>query len=1000
MKTKFLSLSLLCLLLVSTAMAQTGKIIGSVIDRETDQPLIGANVIVVGTSFGAATDAEGRFVILELPSGTYALRATYVGYQEVTLTNVRVVAGLTAYAEDIALASVAIEAQPIEVVAERPLIEKSATNAVRIVSSDEIEKLPVRGANEYFALQPGVVLQNNRIHIRGGRADEVGFYVEGATARDIVDRDGGSLVSTIPEALEEILVQAGGYAAEFGGANAGIIQQNFRTGGDRLFISLQGETDNFGNYPGEKFLGAYSYGYSDYVLTLSGPLLFKNVRLFLAGENNFMRDYNPVFWSGSPKEWFDGTSVDTVYDTGVRGGNKGDMQVLSWDPGNISARMRNRYGTNGTLLFDFHPLRIKTAGAYTWQRQQSNAFPVYYLFAQDRLPLTDRSEVLLNTKLSYFLTSTSFLEVNLNFLDRREKTYDPWFKDDFLAYSDSLEAARVSEENDLGWAPQPSYNSQSRPYDFEGFLFNRPGYLLTGLDKDQRGYVGGSAAFTSQVGRHELKLGGSAENWTVRHYFVSGGRAGAQALLGFMRTSPDSARVAESLERIIRKQTTPNIYGFDEFGNVIESGDDGPRRPQFSSVYIQDKVEYNDIIINAGLRYDYIYMDTWKLEEPTRPGVDTKESTLEDILKSRAYEYVSPRLGFAFPVTDRTVFHVQYGKFVQPPGLDVTYRGLMYSAFVFTGGYYFTNPVGYDLEPERTTQYEVGFTQQFTDFASFDVTAFYKDIRGQIQFDHVETEAGWEISQYPVYVNQDFATTKGMELSLRMRRVNRLLGQINYTFSDARGTNSFASSAGGALEGPGRIAPKIVIPLTYQQTHRGSVNLDYRFGPGDGGPIFERLGFNLLFTFNSGHPFTRAVSPGGLGQQDAMTGGILNDGDSRQRQPIEPINSSSTPWNSNLDFRVDKTFSLAGLDLNAYVYVQNALNSRNVINVYYATGNAYDDGFLSGTDGLNVIESRGEKFADLYRVVNLENRQHNWSRNGFDLFSTPRQVRLGLRLEL
>ncbi|MFQ6674895.1 MAG: TonB-dependent receptor domain-containing protein [Fidelibacterota bacterium] len=1000
MKAKLLYLSFLSLLLVSAVSAQTGKITGSVIDRETGEPLVGANVIVVGTSFGAATDTEGRFVILDVSPGTYSLRTTYVGYQEVTLSNIKVVAGLTAYAEDIGLASVAIEAEPIQVVAERPLIERSATNAVRIVSSEEIQKLPVRGANEYFALQPGVVLQNNRIHIRGGRADEVGFYIEGASAKDIVDRDGGSLVSTIPEALEEVLVQAGGYAAEFGGANAGIIQQNFRTGGDKLFVSLQGETDNFGNYPGEQVFGTYSYGYSDYVLTLSGPLMFRNIRFFLAGENNFMRDYNPLFWSGSPQFWSDGTPVDTVYDTGVRGGQKGDMEVLKWSPGNLPGRMRNRYGANGTLLFDFHPIRIKTAGAYTWQRQRINGFPIMYLFARDRLPLSDASELLLNTKLSYFFTSKSFLEVNVNFLDRRQKTYDPWFKDDFLAYSDSLEAARISEENDLGWAPQPSYTSQSRPYDFHGFQFYRPGFLLTGLSKDQRGYIGGSVAFTSQVGRHEVKVGGSAENWTVRHFFISGGRAGAQALLGFMRSNPDSARSEKSLTRIIRVQTTPNIYGFDEFGNVTTSGPDGPRHPKFYSAYLQDKIEYNDIIINAGLRYDYIFMDTWRLADPERPEVDTKNYTLEDIAKSRAYEYLSPRLGFAFPVTDRTVFHVQYGKFVQPPGLDVSYRGLMYSAFVFTGGYYFRNPVGYDLEPERTTQYEVGFTQQFTDFASFDVTAFYKDIRGQIQYDHIETAPGWEIATYPVYVNQDFATTKGMELSLRMRRVNRLLGQINYTFSDARGTNSFANSAGGALEGPGRIAPKIVIPLRYQQAHRGSVNLDYRFGPGDGGPILERLGLNLLFTFNSGHPFTRAVSPGGLGQQDAMTGGILNDGDSRQRQPVEPINSSTTPWNSNLDLRVDKTFTVAGLDLNAYVYVQNVFNSRNVTNVYYATGNAYDDGFLTSKDGLDVIESRGEKFGDLYRVVNLENRQHNWLRNGFDLFDTPRQVRFGLRLEL
>jgi hypothetical protein len=162
------------------------------------------------------------------------------------------------------------------------------------------------------------------------------------------------------------------------------------------------------------------------------------------------------------------------------------------------------------------------------------------------------------------------------------------------------------------------------------------------------------------------------------------------------------------------------------------------------------------------------------------------------------------------------------------------------------------------------------------------------------------------------------------------------------------------------------------------------------------------MGVNLLLTFNSGHPFT--LSTGGIGQQDAEDGGILTDNDPRNRLPLEPINASTTPWVYVFDLRLDKTISFGGANLNIYFYVQN-LNTKNVNNVYLRTGNAYEDGFLTNPNlGGKIPDQpgRGQLYADLYRAINLENRQHVWRFNGTvqDLFGTPRQLRLGARLEL
>lgn len=996
----------LVLVAANLGLAQTGKISGIATDKQTKEPLVGTSIVVVGSTMGAATGIDGRYTILNVAPGVYDVKATYVGYQDVTIRGVQVVSGLTAEM-NFEMPTSAVEISPVEIVAQRPLIEKSATNAIRIMTSEELQNLPVRGAVGYFSLQPGVVLQDGNVYVRGSRPDEVGYLIEGADTKNIISRNGGSLITTIPEALENVLVQAGGYTAEFGGANAGIVQQNLRSGGEKYHGSLQMESDNFADQ-GSQFLGTYSYGYSDYVLTLSGPVLSDNIKAYVAGENFFTRDYNPMFLDGSPATWSDGAKVDTVFDSGVRGGRAGDAQALSWLPGVAQGRYQSRYSMNGTVLFDYKPWQVKIGGALSWQRTRDNDFlstpnpladPIANIFDQARLQLTDQSQDFLNAKASYFIGANSYVEANFNLLNRRVKSYDPNFPDgNILMYADSLAAAAH------GWTNQ-SYAEEPRPYDFYGFPFNRPGALLIGptlnqFNKSETGNWAGSIAYTSQIGKNELKVGASYEYWTARNYSITG----LPSLLDITRLSPDIARDQSQYALLIRRQTSLNNYGYNEFGQPVDGGLDDAKHPKFTGVYVEDKVEFQDLIINAGLRYDRMDMDTWNLANPLQPSVDEVNYTVLNLVKTPAFEYVSPRLGFSFPVTDRTVFHLQYGKFVQSPGLDEAYRGIAAAAQQVIGGFYFTNPIGYALQPTRTTQYEIGFSQQFTDFASFDMTGFYKDIKGQVQYDQLRTTSGWVPSSYSVYSNGDFATTKGLELRLNLRRIDRAQATINYTLSDARGTNSFPTSAGGALQTGGTansalIRPTIISPLDFDQTHRGSINFDYRFDKNDGGPILERLGVNLLFTFNSGHRFTLA-SPPGLGQQDAASGGILNNTDSRNRLPVEPINASTTPWTFNLDMRLDKTVTFAGLDLDVYAYVQNVFNTQNVINVYYATGNAYSDGFLENPNNGSVISNLGSRFVDLYRVINLADRRHNLDYNTFDLFGTPRQIRFGVRAEI
>ena len=172
MKSQRILLVTLLLLMPALVLA-SGKIRGKIVDKDSRDALVGANVSIIGTALGAAADVNGDYMILNVPPGVYTLKATFVGYAATTVSNVRVNNDLTT-TMDFALSTEAVALQAVEIVAERPLVNRSATNAVRINTAEDLAALPVRGVNNILALTPGVVLQDGAVFIRGGRQDETG----------------------------------------------------------------------------------------------------------------------------------------------------------------------------------------------------------------------------------------------------------------------------------------------------------------------------------------------------------------------------------------------------------------------------------------------------------------------------------------------------------------------------------------------------------------------------------------------------------------------------------------------------------------------------------------------------------------------------------------------------------------------------------------------------------------------------------------------------------
>lgn len=990
----------------------TGRIKGKVTDLQTGEPLIGANVIVVGTSFGAATDVNGDYVVNNLDAAVYTVKATYLGYKTVTISNVRINSDLTTEL-NFKLPASGVSVGEVEIVAQRPLVNKSNTNAIRTTTNAEIDALPIRGVDNIISLTPGVTLQGGTLYIRGGRQDEVGYYLEGSNITNAAATGMGAAFGrtasrqvTIPQdALEEIQVQAGGYTAEFGGANAGIIRADLKSGGPTMKASLQYITDNWtfknskNRYNGVQNLGTYSYGYNDVTASLSGPLVGEHIKFFGLFDNLSQTDANP--------QQVNGFNFGLVSDKIT----PQDSNVLLKMPGGpIPGNRTDQYSGAATLTFDYNPTIVRLIGTYTFARQRIGG-SAFTMFDNNRLPIRDSYNGDFGIKLTQILSSSAYVEANASYIFNQGSTYDPQLGSNFWAYGDSVANTAAG----VPWYRRPVDKQYGRystplPYQlFSSFGFAAPNTPLIGVDgnsllnynKYNNTNLNLSASLSDELNKeNSLKIGGEMQIMSFSNYTPTGVIANLAALISAKSS-------AQSIQALMIKHGVNN-YGYDVLGNTYSgstnytTGQVAPHRPIFAGAYIEDRMEYKNLIVNAGVRYDYINTDNQQFKDPTLPGNVFDASTgavtnPSNFVNVPAFSAISPRLGFSFPITDQTVFHAQYGKFVQQPSLSDLYAGPYNLGYILSPqGYGFFNPtpVGQNVRPTRTTQYEIGFTQQIASFASFDITAYYKDISNQVVFatQNVDQSTGWR--PYPILTNGDYATTQGIEISFDMRRTERFMVNGSVSYQDAKGTGdnpySNAGEYGAPVDPSYVFIPNFIVPLSFNHSFSGHLNIDYRYGKDDGPDILHQFGASLLLTFSTGHPYTLGTAQSvGNSSPTVVQSGV----DTRSRTAIEALNSSVTPSNFQVDLRLDKTVSLPGqLSANIFIQVVNLFNAKNVQDVFSNTGSAESNGYLTDPNltGYKQIQKYGQQYAQLYQALNIDYA---------GLYGTPRQIRLGIRLE-
>lgn len=907
---KLFSTVLLLITAAVMAHAQVGKIEGRVVSADTGDPIPGANVLIEGTTMGAAANMDGQFTILNVRPGTYTVRASAIGYQTVIMQEVRINIDLTTNLLFELPETVLELGEEVVVIAERPIVQRDLTATTAVVTGDLIQALPVTEFTQVLQLQAGWVDG----HLRGGRSGEVAYWIDGMPVTDVFD---GSLVVEVNrESIEEMQLISGAFNAEFGQAMSGVVNIVTRDGTNKFRGNLITYTGDYTLGNDDIFRGPSRYrptNIQNFEGNVSGPIvrdkLFFDANLryihfggWLYGRRIFtpenITDNRPV----RVEDW----DISVNPEEGI-----GDSTWVSMNPSEKTyGQMKLSYRVTPSLRLSYSFIYD-----HVWFRQ----FDFMNLYnpdgALDRFTLGYTNMFNLNHTLSnrtYYTVGVS------HFL----KDYEHY------AFEDPRDTMHV----------HPRLFNQQPP-----FSFRTGGVNLHRFNRNTETIVG-KFDVTSQITRsHQIKTGVE-----VRYHDL---------FFRDLTLRPTD----EHLNRDPREDGNPYIetvvppresFMFDEYR----------RQPMELSWYIQDKMEFDNMVVNVGVRMDYFMPDGVILADPSDPNIydplrqENQELSLEERRRiwykeaSNKFQ-ISPRLGVAFPITDRGKIHFSYGHFFQVPNFNLLYQNPEFKIGAGTGN---VGLVGNsDLKPEQTISGEIGLQQQMTDQIGIELTGFFRDIRNLTGTRADEITLFGGAGTYSQFKNSDFGFVRGVIFRFEKRFAGGWAATVDYTYQVAKGNASDPAATRNFIIG-GVEPEEQLIPLDWDQTHTVNATATYASPQDWGGSVIVRYG--------SGLPYTP-----------------------RQTQNIARllINSERRPEFFNVDVNLHKDFDLNFMRISLWSRIINLFNIRNQVNVYNDSGRAdytIDEVIALRSNPPELVNSVGEYF-----------------RNP-TFYSEPRRIELGLSI--
>ncbi|MBO33214.1 MAG: hypothetical protein CMM74_09610 [Rhodospirillaceae bacterium] len=986
----------------------TGKIAGRVVDSETGLSLAGANIIVEGTMIGSASDSKGEYFILDVSPGVYTIRAEVIGYKILVHKKIRVMVDLTTKLDFaltqtmIEGEEVVVTAErPLiqkDLTGSRNIITADQLADIPVEDIEDVVNLTAGFINGHArgGRDGEVVYQLDGVStmdpVTGAFDSDVpelaveeisvitsGFSAEFSNAQsgivNIVMKEGSN---TYAGKLRYKTSDFGDFESHQFNEEEGVYEPTsgfsdmhrlknleFSFGGP---TPLLGKSSTF-NVSGEIYNdeGRLPNNY-DHTYTLGGKVVFypfANDKISFSGlysigdrgnyshlwsrtsDEDILPQYEPIETDPDPLDsWYGNGLLDTEDANG--NGILDDNEDLNFN-GILDSEDLNNDGAltkydmlEHLMTYDVSSYNISGTWAHTitdksFIKLQVGVYRTYMKYnVEENINEDANHDGVLD--LEWDRNGNGILDIDedlnhngvwdyedLNGNGVLDDTDIDMFTDNDnndivdqseLAEEDSVAFVAVGGNPDrlnMPWEDLPFGSAK----DSDGFFIygTGAGYYRLRWNEDDKLTYSAKLMYNNQINtNHYLQLGLEGTRWDIFDHDVDLASGG-------------------------------NVYG-QNIGTRDDWGQEGQDKisPFSYGLFAEDKMEFEEFIVNLGVRYDY-FDPKWDKypADLTDPVVDTNVGgEVKNPQNVEGKSYFSPRLGVAFPISQRSRFYFNYGKMFQLPIMAFLYQNINWDfsgAFPMVG-----NP---DIKPETTIYYEIGLEYQMGLHSKLKAVGFYKDIKGL-----TDTKRYFYTSSnyYTIRYNIDYGKIQGLELTLEKRLSNYFGGSINYTYSIAVGKSS-SSSQNYSLTWAGTIIPKEESYLDWDQRHTLTSNIYFRVGgqerPPFGLGFFRHIGTNIIVQYGSGLPYSPP-----------------------QRTRETDINTMRRLPTYNVDLSLEKKFDLGSVLLSAFVWVNNLTDRKNITGIadvewYQLYGDTNQDGVVDAEDKYEeVLRAARGKYND------------------------------------
>ncbi|MCB9502221.1 MAG: TonB-dependent receptor [Deferribacteres bacterium] len=814
----FFSLSIF-ICLFSIAYASTGKISGTIVDAETNEPLIGANIVIEGIwqngemiesnqLQGAATDKDGFYYIINLSPNRYVLKAMMIGYESKRVTNIEVGSNRR-ITVNFSLKPAAIAGETVTIIAEREVVKLDVSSSETVITAADAENLPVNSIEEVLNLTSGVRIDpfDNRINIRGGGSDQVTAYLDGFSMKDEIFNI--PFLSFNRTSIKEISIQTGGFLAEYGNLRSGVIDVVTETGAQNYSLSVDGRYAP----PGYKYWGPHKYTEDKPYLMYASPWSMDSTILhqkFPHPSDDFdgwpaysrrrltdkdsTNDLSPnqrrELWKWRHRGRTEGNIPDYVVDATLSGpvpflpnltfmlSYRNQYDAYAHPAyrdhfGLENSQFKLTYRITPAILVTMIGMNSSQSGMGIIEADGGNSAIIMRTdgggtYADLNNPLANNKTQNWGLNFKHVLSAKTFYEVGVNHIRTEYDFHHGPERDTTLVKYIEGEYYVIPEGDTMQvsgfWDRETNNYVTLDTIFYAGDQMWMPGFWV---DETPYGWPPYGAGLTEydQVGKYDLNTGSTStersSGWTT--YF----KADLTHQLNkynLIKTGVyyTKSRISRDWDHIISAQN-------DEWYSVNYA-----EFPQYYAGYIQDRLELDEFTANFGVRAE-IFDANADVISPDDPFNDTFyelyfKTRVDSLPTARSTKYfkLSPRIGISHPLSVSSKIFFNYGHSYSSPKNSLRY-GFRPKTYDWSRPLWIGNP---NLAPYKTTQYELGYEQVlFTNYL-IHATIYYKDVRDQAKEGHgIEYHqfGGGSQAFYYTWENNQYDDIVGMEFTLYKR---------------------------------------------------------------------------------------------------------------------------------------------------------------------------------------------------------------------------------------